>query len=569
MISTPAADVGEHPPRIMNPGDAPTDGVLLYLAGLVFVLLVIRRQLRDGPAWVGPALAAIVLGGALLRLAMAPVAPLNAWSYTRIIPLAKYSYEGVVLPLLSRATGATFRLDAVNFSAGLAIASATPLVLFAHARYVLKDWRSALAAAAILALLPMHLRFSHSDVEILQALLTSSFTFVVLYCALTDPSPRWRAACFVALPLLCIATYDARPEAIIFFPLDLGGVVIAWSATPRARRALAAALITASAAFSIVTHLLVRYRHNLDDGLSLRTLRTALTTLFSLRFNMLLNPWSTPPGLVIAAAVGAALLWRRGERARAAFLLLWLLTFFVVHSYVAPAVPAMQARYHLNLITPFVLLAAAATPALLRAPPWARLGAALYLLASPLLHRGFVRDVDYFEMREFAFLESVRGRIPERCTVLEFLPALSTTDPSRTHVSRVGRVGSRLRDGVSMRSWHVVPLGALAPTRPGEEPREVLSPAAREVIAHPPSCLMVYLGLTCRSHRPLTSRVAPVCDEVRSALDLAPMAEVRFRSHTYDSVSVGRIVVGADGRTRTVRALTDGSEVELGLYRRR
>lgn len=569
-VNTPRReDFGEHAPRVMSLVDGLTDGVLIYLAGLVFVLLVIRRQLRDTPAWVGPALAAIVLGGALLRLAVSPVAPLNAWSYTRIIPLAKYSYEGLLLPLLSRVTGATFLLDEVNFAAGFAIAAATPLVLFAHARYVLKDWRSALAAAAILALLPMHLRFSHSDVEILQALLTSSFTFVVLYCALTDASPWWRAACFVALPLLCIATYDARPEAIIFFPLDLGGVVIAWSATPRARRALAAALITASAAFSIVTHLLVRYRHNLDDGLSLRTLRTAIETLFSLRFNMLLNPWSTPPGLVVAAAVGAALLWRRGDRARSAFLLLWLLTFFVVHSYVAPAVPAMQARYHLNLITPFVLLAAAATPALLRAPPWARLGAALYLLASPVLHRGFVRDVDYFEMREFAFLQSVRGRIPDRCTVLEFQPALSTTAPVSTHASRLGRIGSRIHDGISRWSWRVVPLGELAPSRPGEEPREVLSARARAMIATPPSCLMVYLGLTCRSHRPRSSEVAPVCEEVRAALDLAPVAEARFRSRIYDSVSVGRIVVGADGRTHAVRALTDGSEVSLGLYRRR
>ena len=78
---------------------------------------------------------------------------------------------------------------------------------------------------------------------------------------------------------------------------------------------------------------------------------------------------------------------------------------------------------------------------------------------------------------------------------------------------------------------------------------------------------MVYLGLTCRSHRPLASRVAHVCEEIRAALDLEPVAEERFRSHVYDSVSVGRIVVGPGGRTHTIRALDDGSEVSLGLYR--
>ena len=542
-----------------------SDGVVLYLGGLAFILLVVRRQLADAPRWAGPALAVVVLGGAALRLAVSPVAPLNAWSYARVIPLARHAYEGFVLPAVSRATGATFHLTAVNFSAGLAIAAAAPLVLFAHARYVLKDWRSALAAAAILAVLPLHLRFSHSDVEILQTLLTSSFTFVVLYCALSDPSPRWRRACFVALPLLCLATYYARPEAIIFFPLDLGGVAIAWAAAPRARRSLAAALMSAAAALAVSTHLLVHYRQNLDDGLSLRTLQIAREMLTDANFNMLLNPWSSPPGLGLLAVLGAGYLWRQGERGRCVFLLGWLSVFFVVHSYVFPTGPATQARYHLNLVTPFVLLAAAATPLVLRAPRWAAAAVALYLLASPALHRRFVRDTDYFEMREFAFLESVRDRIPDRCTVLEFRPAVSSTMPEVIHASRLSRVGARISGGRSRSSWRVVSLGVLPPPRPGREPAEVLSPEARAVLRERPPCLMVYLGLTCFSHRPLSARVAPVCQEVRAALDLEPVAETRFRSHVYDSVSIGRVIMNAYGVTHTVRALRGA--VELGLYR--
>ncbi len=566
-VSAPATPLGERSPNRLTLGGLLADGVVLFLAGLIFIAVVTRRQLRDTPAWVGPALAAIVVAGAALRLAMSPVAPLNAWSYARIIPLARHTYEGVVLPNLSQATGATFYLTAVNFTAGFLVSALTPLVLFAHARYVLKDHVSALAAAAILAVLPMHLRFSHSDVEILQTLLTSSLTFVVLYGALTDDSPRWRAACFAALAPLCVATYYSRPEAIIFFPLDLGGIVIAWSSTPRARRALAAGVISAAGVFSIVTHLLVSYRHNLDDGLSLRTLQTALRTLFSPRFNMLISPWSTPPGLLLAAALGGLYLWRRGERARSAFLVTWLLAFFVVHSYVIPWAPAMQARYHLNLVTPFVLLAAALTPALARAPRWAMALAAVYLAASPLLHRAFIRDVDYFEMREYAFLESVRDRIPDRCTVLEFQPMLSVSSPTHLHASRLNRIGTRVRAGQSRWSWDVVSMGAVDPAAHPGEPRETLSPAAREVIAHPPPCLMAYLGLMCRSHRLLSAPTAPVCDELRASVDLERVAVTRFRSRIYDPVSVGRIVLGPTGRTETQRALREGDEVELGLYR--
>ena len=66
-----------------------------------------------------------------------------------------------------------------------------------------------------------------------------------------------------------------------------------------------------------------------------------------------------------------------------------------------------------------------------------------------------------------------------------------------------------------------------------------------------------------------SSPVAPVCEEVRAALDLEPVARERFRSRVYDSVSVGRVVAGPDGRTYSVRGLDDGGEVELGLYRLR
>ncbi len=543
-----------------------TDGVLLSIAGLAFTLLVIRRLLRGAPARDSWALAGITLGGLLLRLAIAREAPMTAWSYARTVPLAAHAYGGVMLSAISRLTGATFRLAETIHHATLFLAVAAPLVMFAHAHYVLKDRRSALAAAAMLALLPLHIRFSHSDVEIVQSLLTSSLTFVVLYCAVTDPSPRWRLVCFGALPLLCVATYTARPEAIVFYLLDLGGIVVVSRDAPRARRLLAAALMTVAAAFSVVTFLLVLHRQNINQGLSVQTLRTALATFFSPRLNMLLNPWSSAPGLTVLALVGGVSLWRRGEARRAVFLLCWLVGFFVVHSYVTPTALAMQARYHLNLATPFVLLAAAATPALLQGPRWMCLLVVAYLAAMPVAHLRFERDVDYFEMREYEFLRGARDLVPEGCTVLEFQPATNTAVASMRHASRLERFAERIRRGVAGPAWNVVSLGALPSSR---APAEVLTPEALELLRQPPRCLMVYEGLTCWSHRPASSPLAPACAALHEAIDLTPVASARYRSHVYDSVNVGRTVVDASGATHSVLSLQDGDEVVLTLYRAR
>ena len=404
-----------------------------------------------------------------------------------------------------------------------------------------------------------------------QSLLTSSFTFVVLYGALSDPSRAWRTACFLALPLLCVATYYTRPENIIFYPLDLGAILLSSAGAPWRRRALAVALSTVAAVYSVVTRLLVNYGHNVQEGLSLQTLRTAAHTLFSLRFNMLLNPWSNPPGVTLLALVGAVLLWRRGERWRAVFLGTWLLGFFVVHSYVMPHVPAMQARYHLNLVTPMVLLAAAGTPELLRAPRALPYLVALYLLAAPLAHLAFERDADYFEMRELDFLRrEVRPRIPPGCTVLEFQPVFNTANPAMTHASRIQRLAERMVDGVSGPAWEVVSTGVMPRVAPlderGPEAREVLSPAALDVLAHPPQCLLVYEGLTCWSHRPQSTAIAPVCADLRQRLDLVTLTRTRFRANVYDSVNAGRIVTTPDGSTRSIPVLHDGSTVTLSLY---
>src|SRR6185369_355230 len=284
-----------------------------------------------------------VLLAAALRLLLSREAPMNVWPYERIIPIARHTFDGVVLPMLSRTTGTSFDLTEVIFKWDLVLASITPLVFFAHARYVLGDITSAFAAAAILTVLPNHLHFSRADSEFIQSLATSSLTFVVLYTALRDSSPRWRGLCFVLLPLLCTATYFVRPENMVFYPIDIGAILLTSGfGVPRVRQVLAFVLVSCAAAFAYVNFLLVRYAENIHEGLSVHTLVNAATMVFSPRLNTLINVSITPPGLTLLAAVGAVCLYRRGLPKRAIFLVAWLLGFFVVHSYVRPTAPEMQ-----------------------------------------------------------------------------------------------------------------------------------------------------------------------------------------------------------------------------------
>ena len=52
----------------------------------------------------------------------------------------------------------------------------------------------------------------------------------------------------------------------------------------------------------------------------------------------------------------------------------------------------MQARDHLHLMSPFRLLAAAATPRVLALPRPAQAALLAWALLMPALHRGFIRD---------------------------------------------------------------------------------------------------------------------------------------------------------------------------------
>ncbi len=544
------------------------DGIFLFVVAMTFLVFHLRRVLKDEPRWYPLGLIGLVVVAGLLRLALSCEAPMNAWPYERIIPIARRTFGGVILPMLSRSPGHSYDLTEVIFKWDFLLATITPVAFFAHARYVLRDIRSAFVAAAILTVLPNHLHFSRADSEFVQSLATSSLTFVVLYTALRDTSRGWRTLCFILLPLLCSATYFVRPENMVFYFIDIGAILLTSGlGATRKRQILAFSLTSAAAVFAFMNFLLVMYSQNIHEGLDLRTLTNAASMVFSPELNTLINIRITPPGLTLLAIVGSVVLFRQGDRKRSIFLILWLSTFFVVHSYVRPTEAAMQARYHMHLITPFLMLAAGATPALLKQPRWVPITVFTYLALSPLIHMGFIRDTRFNEMDEFAFIREQRPKVPFDCTVLEFSPAVDPADPNHVFASRWGRMGTQMADGQTKNRWKVVNSGKLPQPSHSRDAYEVLTPAALELIENPPECLYVYEGLSCRSHRPASKPVAPVCDELRRRLDLEPVASTHLLSRVYDEVNAGRVYTLEDGRTIVEQTLAPGDDIPLTLYR--
>lgn len=546
------------------------DGCLALALGFALILAAAWRLSRTDPLWVRAAVAASVVVGLVARLSLSLDAPMNAWAYQRRLPLAVMIYEGALLRALSASWhGFTPHLTDVISDTNLCLAAVTPVVFFCHARYLLKDARSAVAAALLIATLPIHVRFSRSDVQFIFSLVTSSMTFVVLYGALTDDSPRWRALCFALLPLVCGATYFARPENISFAALDGAALMLYLHAdVPRRRWLAAGALMAAAATFALAAFTLQRYSGDLHRGLDLQTLTHAAEVLVSPRLNTLVNPHMIPPMVPALAVFGLVAMRRRGDGARAAFLVAWLAGFFVIHSYVRTEVPEMEARYHLQLVTPLVFMAAAGVPELLAQRSALVAVAAAWALLAPWLHRDFVRDVRFSEMQEYRFLRTLRARVPAGCRVLEFTPPPSLMQPDMPHPSRVERLTTRLVDRFPYQTAEVIRADEAATGR-DEHAAEGLSPRARALLdgTEPIGCLYVYTGLTCYAQRPVDRAVAPVCEALRRGFDLEPVASMRTSARYYDDPNSGRIVAQPDGTTRVIHVLRDGDPLTFALYR--
>ncbi|MCA9663036.1 MAG: hypothetical protein KC486_32175, partial [Myxococcales bacterium] len=537
------------------------DGVRGALALVATLLALLARALRgreESGSGSGSArarivdagiLAGIVAVGVALRQLLAPVAGLTAWPYARIPWPAQRVYEG---PLVALLHPEPLWLSETIVSATFALAVLAPAAVFLHARYLLAERRAALVAAALVAVLPLHIRFASSDVVFVASITLSSLTFALLHSAARERSARASLASLLLLAPPLALTFLVRPLNILFAPLLVAALWIdegsGSEAKPPVGRRRKLALIAVVVAVTLgvgIPALVGGYATQVRDGLDLATLGRALAVLVSPRDNALLNPSMSPPALALLAVAGAWSLWRRGRRRLLLFLGGWLLLFLAAHAYVVPRDPLMQARYHLHLVVPFVLLASVGGLALLdlarargRWPAQAALAiAGLSVAAAPAIHAAFIADVDRNEITEWRWVHDLRETIPAGCTIVEYAP--EGISP------RFARVGAYAESLAARARWRVIPYRDAAALE---------APPLRDLLRAPPACLYVYEGLPCAAFKPRGAAIAPACAALRDALDLEELGREERRSRSYDENLTGTLEPGDPVVYRLLRA---------------
>jgi len=519
------------------------DGTLMCLVGFLFFVVLLVRELGRGSGVVAFALVAVTLLGAILRLLISPETMLGAWPFSRTTSLMRLVWEGPGLSGLLEATGAEVPFFDLVTSVNLIFAIFTPPAVYLHAKKLLEDERAAAVAAAVVALLPIHLRFSHSEVAFIASLALSSFTFALVHTALKDESARYRIAALVVLPLVAGLMFITRPLNQIFLPLLLWTALYLARRAPLSRRVFVASLLTAVGVLSFVFEIQPLYESQIVEGASLSTLWDGVWSFFLPKHNTLLHPWITPPGLLALVLAGAWWSTRTAGRLReqGTFLAAWLLLFYVAHAYVLPQSLAMQARYHLHLVVPFAMLAALAASRLYvrrRALFW--IGAA-YVAASPLIHADFIRDVAFDDQNEYAFVRSAAEAVEPACTVLEY----TGEGPFDVDV-RFDRAGALLDGRVERRLFASIAIG------PAPGSTSPLSERALEILESPPPCLYYYEGLFCYGRKERDEPLARACAAMHRVARLRELQAQRFTHRVYD----GNLAVGMEDDRREPITLT-------------
>jgi hypothetical protein len=505
------------------------DGLLLFALMAVVGGALVVSALRQAPRWIAWGLLAVVVLGVVLRLGLTHEATLEPWSYARFMVIARLVYEGPMLALIHPEP--VYMTSAITTTV-LGFSLVAPVAVFLLARYLLADDRAALICAGLIAVLPLHIRFSHGDVASIPSLTIAALVFAMGQAAGREPKPRWLVAMLVALGPPLVVTFLLRPLNILYAPLMLATLFIdqgVWTDKPPVARWRIAVIGLVVAALTIgigIPHLMEDFGGQVREGLSMQTVVSAMEVLFSFDYNSLINPRFTPPGLTALAVYGAIDLIRRKRWRLVVFLAGWLLASLGTHAYVVPMSPFMQARYHLHLVVPFVCLAACGIEAViakLEGHPRERLlglGLFGYLLASPLIHMGFIRDVEFNDQREWVWVHELRETIPADCTIVEY--------GGRASGARFARVGAHVVAGMPTKRWKVIEI-----PEPAEGEPE-LSDEVRELLIDPPECSYWYEGMPCFGNREPDTGIAPVCDAIPGFVALEEVARLEFESRPYD-----------------------------------
>jgi hypothetical protein len=530
------------------------DGAVLLALLLAVLVAVVWRSLRDEPRAARLALAGVVAAGAAYRLALSVPTTMDVWPYSRLLALPRLLFSGPALAALAARCGWRLHLSDLILTYTLAAGLLAPAALFAHAKALLRDSRAALWAAAVIAVLPAHIRFSHSDTGFIPSAVFASLAFALIAQSLRDPSRAWRLAALAAAPALILVTMEQRALNTMFPALYLAQIwLLQPPEVPRQRRALASLVVALAAAAFILGGFIEKNHDLIGEVLGPRTLLNAARGLVQPSFNTLINVRVTPPALLALALVGLAALARSGRGRLAAFLVAWMAAFYTANAVIVPSAVEMQSRYHLHLAAPFALAAGYGARALVDAvaarwprsdPRWPAAALAAGLACLPWLHRAYERRADFSDLREYDFVRANRGRVPRGCTVLEH------NAPDAPYDLRFGRMG-RVLDGAELRNdYHPLLITAPRPT-PDADP---LVPGVRALLRDPPDCLMFYQGLPCAGVKRPGEPIAPACAALRDAAPMDLVASARFPSRPYDE--------NVSGGVRDQQAT-----IELGLYR--
>ncbi len=523
----------------------PLDGLAVILLLYALALLLAGRLLADAPRWMGPALAAVVAAGVLVRLALSPATFLGAWPWSRLYPHVRAVASGEWITAAADHAGHPFALTDVMMETNFAYAAAMPLVLFSHATYLLRDARAGLVAAFVVAFLPQHIRFSRCEDGFVASLVLTSLAFALIHGWLRDGSRVVRWLLILALPLVLYPGYLLRPLNLLFVVVYAIAIVALHRETaPQWRRMVALGVVSAVgslAAAELLGQNAETARSVVQLGVWLRNLAAVIV---SPRLLVLGDPTRTPPALIALAVVGAVLTWRKGERRLVLFLGGWLLLFVLAHAVVVQE--TMQPRYHLHLVVPFVLFAACAVTRLApRYRSWLVAAAAL-MVASPWIHRAFIEDVDYAELHEYQLVHRASELVPEGCTVLEY-----SAGPYELDDLRFSRIGALVGDSRAQR-FRAVGVLADGRTQPSE-------PSLDAILREPPSCLYLYEGLACFRDRIEGELQARACTGLRQRIaerrSLEPVLGASVRARLYDAANDGPRPAPPDTR------------IPLGLWR--
>lgn len=552
---------------------------LLLVAG--WLLLAVRREAASlpGGGWVWTA--GLLATSALLRVWLSPVAPMEAWSWSRIT--AGGELVARLAPLIGLLTPDGVWFGTAESASMLVFASLTPLALFCHASRLFSEPRVAVAGAVLLALSPHHIRFSAAPTQFVPSLLTSSLGFYWLYLTVDAARPAERALRLALLPVWLWFSFSMRPLNLFFAPLMMAVLAIASRTDARVWRSLIGAVVGASA--------LLRFALEHDDyargapqKLS-HVLMGAAELLFRADWNPLTFWRLTPPVWLPLVAAGALVLLRAPwpsltpgvARARAVWLLAWLVGFIVLHGVVVVDEPMNNARYQLHSLPAMAMLAGAGLTGLWWRPSakrWA-LAALVAVLAAPWLAAPSIGDVDFDVMRERAFLEALRddpsGVVPSGCQVIELI---------RT---RDGDMTSKL-DRTALR------IGA-APDRPPRwrrvllqpEPDADVSPASQRSVSaglHPPAGLgaptgapLILLEDAAEQLRALDGCVAlyegPECATSPGNRDRHPACQALLEAADWEVAKESRFVARVYDQSISQHLHRNGDEVVLRLWRRR